>query len=169
MPVLATLSVTSATSPSRPSHDTPKRRIRTRSSGQGSAGVLHELLTGHECPGEEGQGQADQELAPQPSQWSGPVRSRPGHQCPGPRLDQTLRSHLSLRVVFHRKAHRTSTWSDGPCISSSDCEGSLSWHGTGCVRNNNASPGSPATGPFSQPLPIDLQEPDELRGSRPVL
>src|ERR1019366_9138016 len=63
----------------------------------------------------------------------------------------------------------TSIWSDGPRRSSSDCEGSLSWHGTGCVRNNSAIPGSSLTGTFSQPLPTDLQEPDELRGSRPVL
>jgi hypothetical protein len=37
------------------------------------------------------------------------------------------------------------------------------------VRNNSAIPGSSPTGTFSQPLPTDLQEPDELRGSRPVL
>jgi hypothetical protein len=36
------------------------------------------------------------------------------------------------------------------------------------VRNNSAIPGSSPTGIFSQPLPADLQEPDELRGSRPV-
>jgi hypothetical protein len=37
------------------------------------------------------------------------------------------------------------------------------------VRNNSAIPGSSPTGTFSQPHPTDLQEPDELRGSRPVL
>jgi RNA-directed DNA polymerase len=40
------------------------------------------------------------------NQWHGPVWSRPGHQRPGPRLDQLLRGLLSLRVVFHRTAHR---------------------------------------------------------------
>ena len=99
-----------------PGHETPRglRAHQLRlprlhlpgSPGQGSAGVLHELLTGHECQGEEGEGQADQGLAPQPSQWFGPVRPRPGHQSPGPRLDQLLRSLLSLQVVFPRKAHR---------------------------------------------------------------
>jgi group II intron reverse transcriptase/maturase len=77
-----------------------------RGRGQGPTRVLRELLTGHERHGEEGDRQEDQGLAPQPSQRHGPVRSRLGHQCPGPRLDQLLRSLLPLRVVLHRTAHR---------------------------------------------------------------
>ena len=96
-----------------------------------STGVLRELLAGHECQGEESEGQADQGLAPQPSHRNGPVRSRLGHQCPGPRLDQLLRGLLPLRVVLHRSSASTSIWSDGQCRSSSDCEGSLTWRGPG--------------------------------------
>ena len=46
------------------------------------------------------------DLAPQPSQRNGSVRTRRGHQRRGPRLDQLLRSLLPLRVVPHRRTHR---------------------------------------------------------------
>ena len=81
------------------------------------------------------------------------LQPRPGHQSPGPRLDQLLRSLLSLQVVFSSPGASTSIWSDGPCRSSNDCEGNLSWHGTGCVRNNSAIPGSSPIGTFFATTP----------------
>src|SRR5690349_15363546 len=57
------------------------------SPGSGTEWVLCELSSGHQQPGEEGEGSADQGLAPQPSHGHGPVRHRTGHQSPGARLD----------------------------------------------------------------------------------
>ena len=75
--------------------------------------LLRELLTSHEPQREEGDRQTDQGLAPQPSQRNGPRRTRRGHQRPGPRLVQLLRSLLPLRVVCHRSAHRRTPRSMG--------------------------------------------------------
>ena len=74
--------------------------------GERPTRALRELLSGHEHQREEGDRQEDQGLAPQPSQWHGPVRPRPGDQSPGPRLDQVLRGLLPLRVVLPRTAHQ---------------------------------------------------------------
>ncbi len=87
---------------------------------RGRQGLLRELLAGHEHRGEEGERPADQGLAPQTSQWHGPVRPRRGHQPSGARLDQLLRGLLPLRVVLPRCGASTSTSSGGPCRSSSD-------------------------------------------------
>jgi len=93
----------------------------------------------------------------------------PGPSTPRSEAGSTITEPSIAPSCLSSQGASTSIWSDGPCRSSSDCEGSLSWHGTGCVRNNSAIPGSSPTGTFSQPLPTDLQEPDEPRGSRPVL
>src|ERR1017187_698805 len=63
----------------------------------------------------------------------------------------------------------TNTWSDGPCRNSSDCGGSHSKRGPGSMLHDSKTPGSLPTGTFFRSLPTDLQEPDEPRGSRPVL
>ena len=73
---------------------------------KGRRGLFVGFLPAMSAQSEEGDRQADPGLAPQPSHRDGPVRARPGHQRPGPRLDQLLRSLLPLRVVFPRKAHR---------------------------------------------------------------
>ena len=75
--------------------------------------VLREVSSGHQQPGEEGEGPADQGLAPQPPHGHGPVRHRAGHQSPGARLDQRLRGLLSLRVVLLDAAHRRASRSMG--------------------------------------------------------
>ena len=81
--------------------------------GQWSTRALRGLLTGHEPNGEEGGRPQDQGLAPQPSQWHGPVRHRPGDQPPGARLDQLLRGLLPLRVVLPGNAHQRASRSMG--------------------------------------------------------
>ncbi len=75
---------------------------------------------------EEGERPTDQGLAPQPSQWHGPVRPRPGHQPPGSRLDQLLRGLLPLHVdlpsqygtagPFRICVDHPSRWCDGANI-----------------------------------------------------
>jgi hypothetical protein len=50
--------------------------------------------------GEEGERQADQGLAPQPSQWHGPIRPRGPDQPASKGLEQLLRSLLPLRVAL---------------------------------------------------------------------
>ena len=55
----------------------------------------------------------DQGLAPQPSHWADPVRSRHGHQRPGQRLDQLLWSLLPLRVVLPCNAYQRASRSMG--------------------------------------------------------
>ena len=75
--------------------------------------VLHWLQPGNEREGDQGGRQEDQGLAPQSSQWNGPVRSRSGDQSPGARLDRLLRGLLSLQAVCHRITHRPAPCSMG--------------------------------------------------------
>ena len=63
----------------------------------------------------------------------------------------------------------TSTWSGGPCRSTSDCAAGPSGPGPGWMLSVSASPGSSSTGTSSRAPKIGLWEPGEGRPSRRVL
>ena len=135
---------------------------------KGRRGFFMSFLSGHERQGEEGEGQADPGLAPQPPQWHGPVRPRPGHQSSGQGLDQLLRGLLPLRVVFHRTAHRRASGQMGHAeVQTIAGKPKQAWERL--LLHKQRHPSFSLTGSFSPSHPADLQEPDESRDSRPVL
>ena len=116
-----------------------------------------------------GDRQTDQGLAPQPSQRNGPCRTRPGHQRPGPRLVQLLRSLLPPASCMPSQRASTNTSSDGRCRSSNDCEANPPKHGDGSTLPASASHNSSPTGTSSLQPHAGLREPYDGRLSRTVL
>ena len=64
----------------------------------------------------------------------------PGTSMPRSEAGSTITGPSTAPSCIPSRCASTSIWSDGPCGSSNDCEGSLSWHGTGCVRTTAQSP-----------------------------
>src|SRR5260370_10243932 len=70
-------------------------------------------------------------------------------------------------IPSHRAS--TSTWSGGPCRSTSDCAAGPSRPGPGWTLSVSVSPGSSSTGTSSRAPKVGLWEPGEGRPSRRVL
>jgi len=133
--------------------------------GQRQTGVLRdqevmpltrELPTGHESKAKKAKGK-------QIRDWHLNRRSfttclvSPGHQCPGPRLDQLLRVFYRSEFVLHRTAHRPAPGPVGHAeIQAIEREASAAWNWLVAARQQRPRLFVHCT--FSRSRPADLQE-----------